>query len=114
MENREKYYTPHIKAVPGDFGKTVLMPGDPLRAKFIAETYLENRYLRDEDSVEMIDILYDGIIYDMAMIFEWGSVVNLVNTLPIKDTGFSSTYAAKEPAILAALEGTVKKLKGEE
>ena len=25
-----------------DFGKTVLMPGDPLRAKFIAETYLEN------------------------------------------------------------------------
>jgi len=34
--------TPHIKAMPGDFGKTVLMPGDPLRAKFIAETYLEN------------------------------------------------------------------------
>ena len=45
MENREKYYTPHIKAVPGDFGKTVLMPGDPLRAKFIAETYLENPVL---------------------------------------------------------------------
>ena len=31
------YPTPHIKAVPDDFGKTVLMPGDPLRAKFIAE-----------------------------------------------------------------------------
>ena len=45
MENREKYYTPHIKAVPGDFGKTVLMPGDPLRAKFIAETFLENPVL---------------------------------------------------------------------
>ena len=28
--------------MPGDFAKTVLMPGDPLRAKFIAETYLEN------------------------------------------------------------------------
>lgn len=34
--------TPHIEAKKGDFGKTVLMPGDPLRAKFIAETYLEN------------------------------------------------------------------------
>lgn len=34
--------TPHIGAMPGDFAKTVLMPGDPLRAKFIAETYLEN------------------------------------------------------------------------
>lgn len=34
--------TPHIEAKEGDFAKTVLMPGDPLRAKFIAETYLEN------------------------------------------------------------------------
>ena len=34
--------TPHIKAVPGDFARTVLMPGDPLRAKFVAENYLEN------------------------------------------------------------------------
>ena len=34
--------TPHIAAKEGDFAKTVLMPGDPLRAKYIAETYLEN------------------------------------------------------------------------
>lgn len=34
--------TPHIRAEKGDFAKTVLMPGDPLRAKFIAETFLEN------------------------------------------------------------------------
>ncbi|WP_254276962.1 purine-nucleoside phosphorylase [Halomonas sp. 3H] len=33
--------TPHINAEPGDFADTVLMPGDPLRAKYIAETYLE-------------------------------------------------------------------------
>ena len=40
--DRERFYTPHIKATPDDFAKTVLMPGDPLRAKFIAETFLEN------------------------------------------------------------------------
>ncbi|KGJ98435.1 purine-nucleoside phosphorylase [Thalassotalea sp. ND16A] len=34
--------TPHISAELGDFAKTVLMPGDPLRAKYIAETFLEN------------------------------------------------------------------------
>ena len=34
--------TPHNKAALGDIAKTVLMPGDPLRAKHIAETYLEN------------------------------------------------------------------------
>ena len=32
--------TPHISDEKGDFAKTVLMPGDPLRAKFIAETFL--------------------------------------------------------------------------
>ena len=37
--------TPHISAKPGDFGKTVLMPGDPLRSKFIAENFLENPVL---------------------------------------------------------------------
>ena len=37
--------TPHIAAKPGDFGKTVLMPGDPLRSKFIAENFLENPVL---------------------------------------------------------------------
>ena len=37
--------TPHIAAMPGDFAKTVLMPGDPLRAKFIAETFFENPVL---------------------------------------------------------------------
>ncbi|MGN0580546.1 MAG: purine-nucleoside phosphorylase [Ruminococcus sp.] len=34
--------TPHNSAEKGDIARTVLMPGDPLRAKFIAENYLEN------------------------------------------------------------------------
>ena len=34
--------TPHNSANKGDFAKTVLMPGDPLRAKFIAENFLDN------------------------------------------------------------------------
>ncbi|MFT5008599.1 MAG: purine-nucleoside phosphorylase [Granulosicoccus sp.] len=34
--------TPHIKAELGDFAETVLMPGDPLRAQHIAETFLSN------------------------------------------------------------------------
>lgn len=32
--------TPHIKAERGDFAETILMPGDPLRAKYIADTFL--------------------------------------------------------------------------
>jgi purine-nucleoside phosphorylase len=32
----------HMNAAPGDFAETVLMPGDPLRAQYIAETYLDD------------------------------------------------------------------------
>lgn len=34
--------TPHIEAKKEDIAKTVIMPGDPLRAKMIAETFLDN------------------------------------------------------------------------
>lgn len=37
--------TPHIEAKVGDFARTVLMPGDPLRSKFIADTFLEDSKL---------------------------------------------------------------------
>ena len=42
--------TPHNQANKGDIAKTVLMPGDPLRAKYLAETYLENvkQFMRQE------------------------------------------------------------------
>ena len=33
--------TPHISARAGDFAETVLLPGDPLRARFVAETFLD-------------------------------------------------------------------------
>jgi purine-nucleoside phosphorylase len=39
------YPTPHNEGSIKDFAKTVLMPGDPLRARFVAETYLENARL---------------------------------------------------------------------
>ena len=34
--------TKHMNAAPGDFAPTVLMPGDPLRAKYIADTYIDD------------------------------------------------------------------------
>lgn len=36
--------TPHINAESGDFAEVVLMPGDPLRAKYIAENFLKNAH----------------------------------------------------------------------
>ena len=41
----KEFYTPQINATPDDFAKTVLMPGDPLRSRFIAENFLEGATL---------------------------------------------------------------------
>ncbi len=54
--------TPHIQADPADLAKTVLMPGDPLRAKFIAETYLEApRLVNNIRGVQGHTGLYKGL-----------------------------------------------------
>ena len=39
--------TPHIEAQNGDYAETVLLPGDPLRAKYIAENFKNNITLKD-------------------------------------------------------------------
>lgn len=55
------YSTPHINATPDDFAKTVLMPGDPLRAKFIAENFLkEARLVNNVRGVQGYTGTYDG------------------------------------------------------
>ncbi len=53
--------TPHIVANEGDFAKTVLMPGDPLRSKFIAETFLtETRLVNNIRGIHGYTGLYKG------------------------------------------------------
>ena len=54
--------TPHINAEPKDFAKTVLMPGDPKRARFIAENFLENPVLvNDVRGVQGYTGTYKGV-----------------------------------------------------
>lgn len=58
----DPYPTPHIDARPGDFAETVLMPGDPLRSRFIAENYLtEPRLVNDVRGVQGYTGLYRGV-----------------------------------------------------
>lgn len=54
--------TPHISAQPGDFAKTVLMPGDPKRAQYIAETFLEQpKLVSDVRSMPGYTGMYQGV-----------------------------------------------------
>ena len=55
------YPTPHIAASPEDFAKTVLMPGDPLRSKFIAENFLTDaKLINNVRGVQGYTGTYDG------------------------------------------------------
>ena len=56
--------TPHNTAKIGDIARTVIMPGDPLRAEYIAETYLDN--VRKFNSVRNI-YGYTGIYKDVEL-----------------------------------------------
>lgn len=58
----KSYPTPHINATPEDFAETVLMPGDPLRAKFIAENFLKNaRLVNNVRGIQGYTGEYDGV-----------------------------------------------------
>ena len=60
--DKSKYYTPHIKAAPEDFAKVVLMPGDPLRSRFIAENYLDGaRLVNDVRGIQGYTGSYRGV-----------------------------------------------------
>ena len=54
--------TPHNSATPGDFAKTVLMPGDPLRAQFIAENFLNDcRLVNNVRGIQGYTGTYKGV-----------------------------------------------------
>ncbi len=54
--------TPHISAEKGDFARTVLMPGDPLRSRFIAENFLASpRLVNNVRGVQGYTGTYEGV-----------------------------------------------------
>ncbi len=101
--------TPHNTAKTGDFAKTVLMPGDPLRAKLIADTYLENAVLVNnvrgvqgytgEYKGKRLSVMASGMgmpsmgiyshelfhFYDVENIIRVGSIGSLSGTVKLRD-----------------------------
>ncbi|MCF0220248.1 MAG: purine-nucleoside phosphorylase [Muribaculaceae bacterium] len=116
--------TPHNSANPGDIAKTVLMPGDPLRAKFIAETFLENpRLVNNVRGIQGYTGTWKGVpvtvmasgmgmpsigiysyelfkFYDVDNIIRIGSAGSYVSELPVysvllADSAYSESSFAK-------------------
>ncbi len=117
--------TPHIAAKAGEFAKTVLMPGDPLRAKFVADHYLEDAVLVNsvrgingytgKYKGKPVSVMASGMgmpsigiysyelfhFYDVDNIIRIGTAGSLREDLKIRDVAFAmgactnSNYAAQ-------------------
>ncbi|MHC1696260.1 MAG: hypothetical protein AB9835_13535 [Eubacteriales bacterium] len=78
--------------------------------RYLAPAYYEialgNKYLRDEESVEMLDLIYDGRLYDFGYIFDsWkGATWTLPYLIGQKSTDLTSYYSKRESAILKNYE----------
>ena len=91
-ENQSNYYTFMIDTVPA-FGIPVTV-ADPERSGIFMDAFtavsnetiipayykisLEGKFTRDEDSIEMLDIIRDGRIYDLAVLYNWGGFYSAI------------------------------------
>lgn len=73
------------------------------------ETVIKTKKAPDERAPHMIDLLFDGIVYDVAAAFNWGGLQTLIaNTIPKNgENTFSSAYASLETKAIEQMQKTV-------
>lgn len=70
---------------------------------------LKTRYVRDEESQDMLDIIFATRVYDLGFIFDWaGSGSMITNMFGNKQTEFASSWKKLEKATLKSMEKTMK------
>ena len=73
------------------------------------EISLKTKYARDDESQEMLDIIFASTVYDLGNIFDWGGVFTLPSNLTESgSTDFASRYAKIEKAAVKAMEKTIE------
>ena len=70
---------------------------------------LTGKTIRDEDSAEMLEIIYGSKIYDIGYFFQWGNLTNIVlNSYNAKDINISSFYKEAESAAMQGVEDALE------
>jgi len=79
--------------------------------KALIETTITSKTLRDTDTEEMLDIIYNNRHFELAGIYNWGSISNMFNGfITGNDINFASKYAASKSAIETAIQATIDAL----
>ena len=124
-EEQEKYYTvlqtqlPCALSVPADIQdpdavglilETMAYLSDLDIREAVYDVILTGKLTRDEDSVEMLDLIYSDIRLDLLYVYRFGNMVDSVVSSIVKGKGFSSVYESTKNKMeddIAALIGTV-------
>jgi len=75
------------------------------------ETSAKTKYMYDEQSAEMFDLIFDTLRYDLGVMYNWGGLYTLIrsNIPTARQNTFASLYASKEEAAQTAMEETIDK-----
>lgn len=75
---------------------------------------LKDKASRDEDSKEMLDLVFDNMVYDVVFFFNFGDIGNLANTMMgAKKTDLSSYYTKYETRIITAMDKFIAEITAE-
>lgn len=81
-------------------GKEIMMPG-------YYEVSLKSRSSRDEQSAAMLDIIFASRMYDLGVIYDWGSVTGKLNS---PTANVASVFASSQKSMTKAMENTLNKM----
>ena len=72
---------------------------------------ITNKMIRDEDSAEMLDIIFSSRLFDIGVVFNWGDMWTVPQTLYPNGGNFVSTYEKREPKALQEMGKTIEVFK---
>lgn len=89
---------------------TILLEALSCYSDQVVEAYydinLSTKLVRDEESADMFDIIFETKYYDLGKVFGWGSIEGVIGTVVQAGGGFASTYAKSEKRIIEAMDKT--------
>ncbi len=74
------------------------------------EVCLTDKYVRDQESVEMLDLIMNSVIMDNANVFSWGNIENTVKNALSKGDGLASSIASARKSVESAMDKTMTAL----
>jgi len=76
------------------------------------DTTVMNKALRDDESAEMLQLIFSNYYYDLAMIYDWGTIYTMFSTMAAnKNVNYASEFAKIETRIQTEIEKTIDMLR---